>query len=122
MRWREAMHPVVMQRVALLGPALVLVSLWIGTRGGPGEPPVWRRVTLPWFILGFLALVAVNSTVAVPDVIAAAMLTASNALLLFPVTAPPPRSRNISSRRCSQAAVAAGWSHSRAPNMARARP
>lgn len=81
-----------LSRVALLGPALVLVSLWIGTRGGPGEPPVWRRVTLPWFILGFLALVAVNSTVAVPDVIAAAMMTASKALLLFAVIATAMRS------------------------------
>ncbi|HEU4820472.1 MAG TPA: putative sulfate exporter family transporter [Qipengyuania sp.] len=81
-----------LSRVALLGPVLVLVSLWIGAQGSEGATPVWRRVTLPWFILGFLALVAVNSAIAVPVVIGAAMMTLSKALLLFAVIATAMRS------------------------------
>ncbi len=81
-----------LSRVALLGPALVLVALWIGTqKRGPGTP-VWRRVTLPWFILGFLALVVVNSAVVVPEAVGVAMMTASKALLLFAVIATAMRS------------------------------
>jgi uncharacterized integral membrane protein (TIGR00698 family) len=85
-----------LSRVALLGPALVLVALWIGTAGvsggRSGATSVWRRVTLPWFILGFLALVLVNSAVAVPEAIAAATMRASKALLLFAVIATAMRS------------------------------
>ena len=81
-----------LSRVALLGPALILVSLWIGTEADGGARPVWRRVTLPWFILGFVALVAVNSMVAVPAAARAAMMTASKALLLFAVIATAMRS------------------------------
>ncbi len=71
---------------------LVLVALWIGAQGPGTGTPVWRRVTLPWFILGFLALVALNSAVAVPIAISAAMMTLSKALLLFAVIATAMRS------------------------------
>ena len=81
-----------LSRVALLGPALILVSLWIGTDGDTGARPIWRRVTLPWFILGFVALVAVNSALPVPAVLRTAMMTASKALLLFAVIATAMRS------------------------------
>ena len=81
-----------LSRVALLGPALILVSLWIGTDSAKGPQPFWRRLTLPWFILGFVALVAVNSTVPVPNAVRAAMMTASKALLLFAVIATAMRS------------------------------
>lgn len=81
-----------LSRVALLGPVLVLVSLWIGSEAGGGAKPVWRRVTLPWFIAGFVALVLVNSAVEVPDALRGAMMTASKALLLFAVIATAIRS------------------------------
>jgi uncharacterized integral membrane protein (TIGR00698 family) len=81
-----------LSRVALLGPVLVLVALWIGSQGASASTPVWRRVTLPWFILGFLALVVLNSVVAVPEALRAAMMTASKALLLFAVIATAMRS------------------------------
>jgi len=81
-----------LSRVALLGPVLVLVALWIGSQGASAGTPVWRRVTLPWFILAFLALMALNSAIAVPDVVRDAMLTASKALLLFAVIATAMRS------------------------------
>ena len=81
-----------LSRVALLGPVLVLVALWIGAQRPDTTTPVWRRVTLPWFILGFLLLVVLNSAVAVPAVITTAMMTASKALLLFAVIATAMRS------------------------------
>lgn len=81
-----------LSRVALLGPALVLVSLWIGMdRGGAGQP-LWRRISIPWFITGFGALLVLNSVVAVPEAVRAATLTASKALLLFAVIATAMRS------------------------------
>lgn len=81
-----------LSRVALLGPVLVLVALWIGTQDGSSGRPVWRRVTLPWFILGFLALVAINSAVVVPAAVGTAMMDISKALLLFAVIATAMRS------------------------------
>lgn len=81
-----------LSRVALLGPALILVSLWIGVDARESAKPVWRRVTLPWFILGFVALVALNSTLPVPEPLRAAMMAASKALLLFAVIATAMRS------------------------------
>src|SRR3546814_10129195 len=52
-------------RVALLAPMLMLVALWLG-RGG--EAGAKRRIPLrlPWFIVGFLGIAAVNSLVAIP--------------------------------------------------------
>lgn len=81
-----------LSRVALLGPVLILVSLWIGTDAGEGARPVWRRVTLPWFIAGFIALVLLNSAVAVPEALRGGMMTLSKALLLFAVIATAMRS------------------------------
>lgn len=81
-----------LSRVALLGPVLILVSLWIGSEASAGEKPVWRRVTLPWFIAGFIGLVLLNSAVDVPEALRAAMMTASKALLLFAVIATAMRS------------------------------
>lgn len=81
-----------LSRVALLGPALVLVSLWIGGQGRASATPAWRRITLPWFIICFVALVGLNSVVAVPGALSTAMMTASKALLLFAVIATAMRS------------------------------
>ncbi len=48
---------------------------------------------MPWFIVAFLAMVALNSLVAVPPAITQSSLTASKALLLLAVTATAMRSR-----------------------------
>lgn len=78
-------------RVALLGPVLILVALWIGTEGAAGRP-AWRRITLPWFIIGFAAFVLLGSAVAIPADVRAALMAASKALLLFAVIATAMRS------------------------------
>ncbi len=78
-------------RVAMLGPAIALVALWIGGAGARKGSP-WRRVAMPWFIAGFLALLVVNSLVAVPQAWAEGALTLSKGLLLLAVTATAMRS------------------------------
>lgn len=82
-------------RVALLAPVVALVALWLGEAGageGTGKP-LWRRISLPWFILAFLALVLVNSLVALPTELASNGLAGSKFLLLLAVTATAMRSR-----------------------------
>lgn len=81
-----------LSRVALLGPIMILVALWIGNSALDGRQPIWRRIALPWFILGFIALVVVNSFGAVSDAVRAQMMMASKALLLFAVIATAMRS------------------------------
>ena len=81
-------------RVAMLAPVVALVALWIGGSGAGGQAqPVWKRVAVPWFILGFLALVALNSVVSLPAEAASWGLVASKAALLMAVTATAMRSR-----------------------------
>jgi uncharacterized integral membrane protein (TIGR00698 family) len=85
-------------RVALLAPLVTLAALWIaraypvaesGARAGAGA----RVPMLPGFILAFLALVAVNSLIALPPAVAPAALTLSKTLLLLAVTATAMRTR-----------------------------
>jgi len=81
-----------LSRVALLGPAMILVALWVG-RPSEGETrPPWRRAALPWFIVGFVVLVLVNSTGAVPAAVREVTMAGSKALLLFAVIATAMRS------------------------------
>lgn len=81
-------------RVTLLAPAVLLVTLWIGGagRGGSKQAP-WRRLALPWFILGFLLFVTINSAFTLPAQLGETALTLSKALLLLAVTATALRSR-----------------------------
>lgn len=53
---------------------------------------IWRRLALPWFILAFLAVVTLNSAVAIPEAVRGWALTGSKALLLA-VTATAMRTR-----------------------------
>ncbi len=81
-------------RVALLAPIVALVGLaYAAGRGGGAGLPIWRRLALPWFIVAFLGVMAVNSLIEVPRGITAASLTTSKALLLLAVTATAMRSR-----------------------------
>jgi len=80
-------------RVALLAPIVALVSLAIGSHGNAAGQPAWKRLVLPWFIVAFLAAVAFNSAVSLPQVVGKTALVASKALLLLAVTATAMRSR-----------------------------
>jgi uncharacterized membrane protein YadS len=81
-------------RVALLAPLVTLAALWIARAqplaagAGPARVPL-----LPGFILAFLALVGVNSLIALPAAVPPAALALSKALLLLAVTATAMRTR-----------------------------
>ena len=79
-------------RVALLAPMLMLVALWLG-RGGEADTRARIPLRLPWFILGFLGLAAINSLVAIPAPAQDAAATAAQALLLLAIVATAMKAR-----------------------------
>lgn len=81
-----------LSRVALLAPIVMLIGIWIGSPDGSRQS-IWSRFKLPWFVLGFFALMAINSFVALPNWIDDYGLIISKAMLLFAVTATAMRSR-----------------------------
>ncbi len=86
-------------RVALLAPIVALVAVWLGQTGPAGEPAratphrLWRRISVPWFIIAFLALVVLGSFVSVPPALSERGLEVSKFLLLLAVTATAMRSK-----------------------------
>jgi uncharacterized integral membrane protein (TIGR00698 family) len=70
-------------RVAMLAPALAAIALIF--RPDPGQKR--ERAGLPWFVIGFLLLGAVNSFADVPQAASDWAKTATQALLLLAVTA-----------------------------------
>jgi len=81
-------------RVALLAPLVTLAALWIARAQPVAAAAGGARVPLlPGFILAFLALVAVNSLVELPPMLAGHALTLSKTLLLLAVTATAMRTR-----------------------------
>ena len=73
-------------RVALLAPVLAVVAAML-PRGERG-----RGVGVPWFVIGFFAMAAINSTGAIPAAVADAAERAAAALLAAAVTATAIRS------------------------------
>jgi uncharacterized integral membrane protein (TIGR00698 family) len=80
-----------LSRVAMLAP-LVALAGWV-LNAESRTASVMQRLSLPWFILGFLAVLAGNSLFAVPAGVREFALVASKALLLIAVTATAMRSR-----------------------------
>ena len=82
-------------RVAMLGPIVGLTALWLGrsARAKGETAPAGRRALMPWFIIGFFILLALNSFVPIPEFSRDMALTCSKALLLMAVTATAMRSR-----------------------------
>ncbi len=82
-------------RVALLAPMLMLVGLWLARGDGDGDATEKRRIPLrlPWFILGFLGLAALNSLVALPRPAVDAANMAAQALLLLAIVATAMKAR-----------------------------
>jgi uncharacterized integral membrane protein (TIGR00698 family) len=79
-------------RVALLAPMLMLVALWLGRNG---ESDGVRKIPfrLPWFIIGFLAIAALNSLVAIPGPVQDGAATGAQALLLLAIVATAMKAR-----------------------------
>ena len=79
-------------RVALLAPMLMLVGLWLA-RSGEADARTRIPLRLPWFILGFLAVAAVNSLVAIPKPVQGTANSAAQALLLLAIVATAMKAR-----------------------------
>lgn len=67
-------------RVMLLAPFLLLLSAWDARRGGD-EAGGRRRITVPWFALGFVAVVLLHPLLALPPAAVDALLAVDGALL-----------------------------------------
>jgi len=83
-------------RVALLAPMMILVALWLGRGGEDGVKNGGKMhipLRLPWFILGFLAVAAVNSLVAIPKPVQAGTATGAQTLLLLAIVATAMKAR-----------------------------
>jgi uncharacterized integral membrane protein (TIGR00698 family) len=73
-------------RVALLAPMLMLAAMWLVRQSG-GAARTRVSLRLPWFILAFLAVVAVNSLVTVPPVVSERAAGIAQSLLLLAIVA-----------------------------------
>ncbi len=70
-------------RVALLAPTLAVIALVLQRGGGAKAGPI----TVPWFVLGFLGVAAVNSFFAIPPAVVDLSHKGASALLLLAVVA-----------------------------------
>jgi uncharacterized integral membrane protein (TIGR00698 family) len=70
-------------RVAMLAPVLMMVAMAFPAEKGQSKAPI----AVPWFVVGFFALGAANSMIAVPVEITDAARSATSWLLLLAVTA-----------------------------------
>lgn len=55
-----------LSRVTLLAPVVLTLGLLAVRRGGAGAPATAKRPPIPWFVLGFIALIAINSVIVIP--------------------------------------------------------
>ena len=56
-----------LSRVMLLAPVVIILGLMArGSKGDPAANASSARPPMPWFVLGFVALVGVNSLIAIP--------------------------------------------------------
>lgn len=84
-------HAVVtkLMRVMLLAPFIVLLSLFVNRRNGAqGTPSVATILqTMPWFVLGFVCMAALNSVVTLPTLLRDFATTLSQFLLALAMVA-----------------------------------
>ncbi|MGP6089307.1 YeiH family protein [Antarctobacter jejuensis] len=72
-------------RVSLLAPVVVMITLW--WRGSEAETDGKRPPIVPVFVLGFLALAAINSVGLIPEALAALLAKVSSWCLLAAIAA-----------------------------------
>ena len=69
-----------MIRVMMLAPFLLILSAWLGRRHQSGSTEA-RRITIPWFALGFLAMAGFNSLHWLPQTWVSWLIALDNLLL-----------------------------------------
>jgi uncharacterized integral membrane protein (TIGR00698 family) len=74
-----------LSRVMMLAPTVIALGLLAARRTSGRE--VQTRPPLPWFVLGFVALVAVNSVVTVPEQVRGVIVPATTFLLSMALAA-----------------------------------
>ncbi|WP_262031843.1 YeiH family protein [Microvirga sp. Mcv34] len=72
-------------RVLMLGPVVILLSIFVGTRSGFATLSLKRLV--PWFIIGFVVIAALRSAGAIPDVVLRGVLPMATALTVISMAA-----------------------------------
>jgi len=81
-----------MVRVMMLAPFLILLSAYLSRHpqrasGRPVESVSKRRIVIPWFALGFVAVAAVNSAVVLPHALVTSAITLDTFLLAMAMAA-----------------------------------
>ncbi len=78
-----------MTRVLLLAPLLIIVGIWISVRGllDTEDGRHSHKIVIPWFAVGFVVSVIINSLDFLPEVIRNGILTFDGILLTIAMTA-----------------------------------
>ena len=87
-----------MIRVILLAPVLLVMSFFVGGNGGGSEPVSGhsggtavkrqrRKITIPWFAFGFVAVIGFNSFGLLPETVVSAINNLDTFLLTMAMTA-----------------------------------
>ena len=84
-----------MVRVMMLAPFLIILSTYLSRQRTPDagrdlecvEPASKRRIVMPWFALGFVAVAAVNSAVVLPHSFVTSAITLDTLLLAMAMAA-----------------------------------
>ena len=81
-----------MVRVMMLAPFLIMLSTYLSRlpERAPGqstEPTSKRRIVIPWFALGFVAVTAVNSALVLPHALVTSAITLDTFLLAMAMAA-----------------------------------
>ncbi|SAK87562.1 membrane protein [Caballeronia catudaia] len=97
-----------MTRVMLLVPVLLVIGFWI-SRSRSGDASQGKgKVAVPWFALGFLALVVVNSLHLLPDAATSTINTLDTFALTMAMTALGMETRIAQIRQAGPRALATG--------------
>lgn len=77
-----------LSRVALLAPMVIALGLMAARRNRKsGTAHAGARPPMPWFVLGFVAMVGVNSVVAIPPDVKSIIVTVTTVLLTMALAA-----------------------------------
>lgn len=74
-------------RVMLLAPVIITLSTFVFRASGQARGCAWHQIHVPWFVLGFVAVAALNSTAVLPDPLPAVLRGASQLSLAVAMAA-----------------------------------
>ncbi|SAL03780.1 membrane protein [Caballeronia calidae] len=97
-----------MTRVMLLVPVLLVVGFWISRSRAAGSAQGKGKIAVPWFALGFLALVVVNSLHILPDAATSTINMLDTFALTMAMTALGMETRIAQIRQAGPRALATG--------------